>query len=75
MLPVKPVMIVFATALLTACASSGPAPSFEDTMEVYEGLFDVEEPLLERTRSPVSGSLKQDSATVLPPTPPPPKNF
>ena len=31
MLPVKPVIIVFATALLTACASSGPAPSFEDS--------------------------------------------
>ncbi|MDH3830132.1 MAG: hypothetical protein OEV12_13110 [Gammaproteobacteria bacterium] len=31
MLPVKPVMILFATALLTACASSGPAPSFEDS--------------------------------------------
>ena len=29
--PVKPVIILFATALLTACASSGPATHFEDS--------------------------------------------
>ncbi len=29
--PVKPVIILFATALLAACASSGPATPFEDS--------------------------------------------